>query len=321
MGRSPRRAVAIVLLGLAVLPRAAPSARRSGRPVAVRGESMPAPPPPAPPPPRPRRRCPSPPGWPSIPFFDCTERRAGPAAGGARPSGRCRWTAVRSPCPPTPTSPARAGSRSACSASGSPEHPADLPPLLVLGDTAGEAVRAGRRAAGRAGPPGLLERYRLIGSGPPRRPGRTAGLRPGRRPGRRSWTGISVAPARRSWPRLLEDARGVVQECNISLDGGLASYRTPPPPPTSSRCGSRLGVDRLSAIGVGDGAAALAGWARTAPGGGRPAGARRAAAPHPGRARAQRVPGGAAEAAFEAFAVSCTGPAGVPARAPTRGPR
>jgi pimeloyl-ACP methyl ester carboxylesterase len=104
---------------------------------------------------------------------------------------------------------------------------------------------------------------------------------------------------------LLEQARDVVQECNLSLDGGLSSYRTALAADDVEQLRQRLGVARLSAVGVGDGAAALADWARTSPGAvgrlvldGPPD-------PDLDEPDLTQSRAGAAEAAFEAFAVSC----------------
>jgi pimeloyl-ACP methyl ester carboxylesterase len=97
----------------------------------------------------------------------------------------------------------------------------------------------------------------------------------------------------------------VVQECNLVLDGGLAGYRTALTATDVELLREDLGVARLSAIGVGDGAAALAMWARTAP----DAVGRLVldGPPHPelDEPELSESRAGAAEAAFEAFTVSC----------------
>ena len=74
MGRAPRRAVAVVLAGLAVLAAGCTVGPSQRPPVAVRGESMPAPPPAAAQPPPPPPTLPEPSARrPTIPFYECTD--------------------------------------------------------------------------------------------------------------------------------------------------------------------------------------------------------------------------------------------------------
>jgi pimeloyl-ACP methyl ester carboxylesterase len=195
--------------------------------------------------------------------------------------------------------------------------PANRPPLLALGDSAGEpsalhaVVLAGQVA------PALLERYTLIGLD--RRGAGTDLLDCA--PDDATAALVDADPGSSSEPELaalLEEARAVVQECNLALGGGLGSYRTAATAADVELLRAALGVQRLSAIGVGDGAEALAEWARTAP----QAVGRLVldGPPHPtldepdlGESRA-----GAAEAAFRAFAVACTARPGCPLGADPR---
>jgi pimeloyl-ACP methyl ester carboxylesterase len=322
VGRAPRHAVAVVLAGLALLVAGCTVGPSQRPPVAVRGESMPAPPAPTTPPAAPEF-LPEPTAQsPSIPLFECTDEVLGrlPAL---PPAGRTLQVECGEiDVPADYEQPGRGRVSLNVLSVATPGAPADRPPLLVLGDTAGEAsALAAVQLAGQV-QPGVLERFRLIGLD---RRGAGADL-------------LDCAPtdARaaivdadltgsgdQELARLLEEARSVVQECTITLDGGLGTFRTNATSTDVEALRAALGVPRLSAIGVGDGAAALAGWARMFP----QAVGRVVldSPPHPtldepGLSESRAA---AAEAAFDAFAVNCTAqpacPLGADPRAAVRG--
>jgi pimeloyl-ACP methyl ester carboxylesterase len=179
---------------------------------------------------------------------------------------------------------------------------ASRPPLLVMGDTATDptAARAARLAA--QVPDYLLSRYALIGLD-------------------RRGTGIDTLdcadptarealvdddPATLDAAALLEQARAVVQACNVALDGQLNGFSSASAAADVEVVRQALGVARLSAIGTGDGAAALADWARAHPGAvGRLVldGPPDPTTDEPDRSEARAR---SAEAAFDAFALNCT---------------
>ena len=305
MGRAPRRAVAVVLAGLAMLVAGCTVGPSERPPVAVRGESMPAPPPPpatpAPPPVLPE---PSP-RHPTISFYDCTDDVLAtlPAP---LPAGR----ALQIDCselrvPADHEQPGRGRVSLDVVTVAAPGAPADLPALVVLGDTAGEASAMAAVQMAAQVQPQLLQRYVLVGMD---RRGTGADL-------------LVCAPldARAAiidadldstgdaeLNGLLEQARSVVQECTITLDGGLGNFRTTATSADIESLRLALGVEKLSAIGVGDGAAALAGWARTFPQSvGRLVldGPPHPTLDEPGLSESRAA---AAESAFNAFAVACT---------------
>ena len=138
---------------------------------------------------------------------------------------------------------------------------ATRPPLLVLGDTATDptARRAARLAA-------QVPEYLSAGT-------RSSG-----------WTGAAPAPTPSTAPTLprgrrsstptrprmdatvlLERARAVVQACNVALDGQLDGFSSEAAADDVEAVRQSLGVARLSALGTGDGAAALDDWARAHP--------------------------------------------------------
>ena len=96
--------------------------------------------------------------------------------------------------------------------------------------------------------------------------------------------------------------------------GALSGYRTASTASDIEQVRAALGVTRLSAIGVGDGATAVSTWARTHPGAaGRVVldGPPNAALDEPDAAEARAA---AAESAFDAFAAALRRRAHVPAR-------
>ncbi|MDN5859144.1 MAG: alpha/beta hydrolase, partial [Pseudonocardia sp.] len=68
-----------------------------------------------------------------------------------------------------------------------------------------------------------------------------------------------------SLSRLLDHARELVQECAIDTNGNLAQFRSAATSFDLDVLRTALGVRRLSAIGIGDGANAVLGWARVNP--------------------------------------------------------
>ena len=176
------------------------------------------------------------------------------------------------------------------------------PPLLVVGDSATDptARRAVRMAA--QVPSYLLGQFAIIGLD--RRGAGTDTLDCADPPARSAL--VDADPATADTGVLLERARAVVQACNVALDGQLGGFSSEAAADDVEAVRQALGVVRLSALGTGDGAEALADWARAHP---------RAVGrlvldgpPDPGldeparsEARAQTT-----EAAFDAFAQSCT---------------
>ena len=129
---------------------------------------------------------------------------------------------------------------------------------------------------------------------------------------------MDADPATADTTLLLERARAVVQACNVALDGQLGGFSSEAAADDVEAVRQALGVARLSALGTGDGAEALADWARAHP---------RAVGrlvldgpPDPGldeparsEARAQST-----EAAFDAFAQRCTSRSACPLGADPR---
>ena len=104
---------------------------------------------------------------------------------------------------------------------------------------------------------------------------------------------------------LLEQARMVVQDCYLVHSGALSGYRTASTAADVEQVRAALGVTRLSALGVGDGATAVGMWARTHPDAvGRVVldGPPDAHLDEPDAAGARAA---AAESAFDAFAAAC----------------
>ncbi|HXV93033.1 MAG TPA: alpha/beta hydrolase, partial [Pseudonocardia sp.] len=104
----------------------------------------------------------------------------------------------------------------------------------------------------------------------------------------------------------LEQARRIVQDCYLLQPGSLQTISTTAAAGDVEALRAALGVARLSAIGVGDGATALATWAR-----GHAGAVGRLVLdgpPDPGATEpeATAARAAAAESAFDAFATSCT---------------
>jgi pimeloyl-ACP methyl ester carboxylesterase len=273
-------------------------------PVAVRGENMPAVPgAPAPttvpvlPEPEPQRA--------SIPFIECTEDTLVTLVEPVPADRHLQVDCGELTVPADPDQPSLGAVTLGVVRVGEAGAPADRPPLLVLGDSTREPST--RHAAVLAGQvdPALLQRYSLVGLDR-----RGAGMDilhcapDGARAALVDADASSTGEA--DLALLLERARGVVQECNLTLDGGLGSYRTATTAADIELLRAALGVERLSAVGVGDGAAALAMWARAAP---RSVGRLVLdGPPHPTQDEPDLTDSraAAAEAAFGAFGVACT---------------
>ena len=135
------------------------------------------------------------------------------------------------------------------------------PPLLVLGDTATDptARRAVRLAA--QVPTYLLGQYAIIGLD--RRGTGTDTLDCADGSARTSL--IDADPVTLDATVLLERARAVVQACNVALDGQLGGFSSAAAADDIEAVRQYLGVARMSAVGTGDGATALADWARAHP--------------------------------------------------------
>lgn len=288
-------------------------------PVAVRGQSAPAPPgPPAPtvtPPPalpEPERQNAT------IPFVDCTEDALATAEVPIPPGRALRVECGEMAVPVDPSRPALGRTLIGVLRVGLADAPPDRPPLLVVGDSHGEAtaLHALNRAA--LVPAELLEAFTLVGIDR-----RGAGLdRLDCAPGDARAALVDADPAglpASELDTLLEQARAVVQECYLVLSGALGAVRTAGTAADIDQVRVGLGVSRLSGIGVGDGATAMGMWARSSPRAvGRvvldgPADPARTE-PELSEARA-----GATEAAFDAFATACTAqPGGCPLGADPR---
>jgi pimeloyl-ACP methyl ester carboxylesterase len=299
---TPSRLMALICL-VAVLAgcTVGPSERP---PVAVRGENVPAAP--GAPVPSTVPVLPEPePQSASIPFTECTEdvlvTLVEPVPADRNLYVDCGELTV----PADPDQPALGAVTLEVVRVGEAGAPADRPPLLVLGDSTREPST--RHAAVIAGQvdPALLQRYTLVGLDR-----RGAGMDILHCAPEGARAALVDADTRSTGETalalLLEQARAVVQECNLTLDGGLGSYRTAASAADIELLRAALGVERLSAVGVGDGAAALAMWARAAP---HSVGRLVLDGPtHPTLDEPDLTDSraAAAEAAFAAFGVACT---------------
>jgi pimeloyl-ACP methyl ester carboxylesterase len=291
-------AVAVLVAGCTVGPSQRP-------PVAVRGDSMAAPAPQGPSTTSDPLPLPDPaPGTATIPFADCTAEIAEtlPAPLPADRGLRIECGTIEVPIDPdspvmtTQLQVIRVGTGTL----------GTRPPLAVVGDSATEPTARAAAIMAEQAPAALLDAFDLVGIDR-----RGAG-----------YDTLDCAPAgaraalvdadpgaldETSLGRLLDRARDLVQQCTIDVDSGLAPYRSASTGSDLAELVRALGVRQLSTIGVGDGAAAVLGWARTTP-----AAVGRVlldGPPQPGlddpeltdtRARAT-------EAAFDAFATACTG--------------
>lgn len=287
-------------------------------PVAVRGVE----PPPAAAPPTPGGRqpvLPEPePQRPTITFIECTEAALATAAVPVPADRSLRADCGEILVPVDAQDPGLGQTLVGVLRVGLADAPVDRPPLLVVGDSAGDpsALHAVTRAA--ALPVELLERFTLVGIDR-----RGAGLDALDCAPDRALTAILDADPAGLPPAgldaLLEQSRAVVQECTLGLGGAVGGYRSAATAADVERVRVGLGVIRLSALGVGDGADALAGWVRAAPlTAGRVVldGPSDPLRPEPDTARARA---GAAEDALDSFAVACTAGADCPLGPDPRG--
>jgi pimeloyl-ACP methyl ester carboxylesterase len=268
VARPPRHAVGAALLRLVALclvaALAACTVGPSQRPpVAVRGENVPAAPgpitptaPPALPDPEPQHA--------SIPFFECTEDTLVTLVEPVPADRHLQIDCGELTVPADPDQPSLGAVTLGVIRVGEAGAPADRPPLLVLGDSTREPST--RHAAILAGEvdPAVLQHYTLVGLD--RRGAGEDILHCAPDDARSALVDAdSDSTGEADLAQLLEQARAVVQECNLTLDGGLGSYRTAATAADVELLRAALGVQHLSAVGVGDGAAALATWARTSP--------------------------------------------------------
>ncbi|GAA3230506.1 alpha/beta hydrolase [Pseudonocardia petroleophila] len=242
----------------------------------------------------------------SIPFADCTAG-AFAAYGVAVPADRTlRVECGELPVPADPDRPEQGSVLLGVVRVGSAGAPLDGPPLLAVGDsatdpTAGHALAVAARVA-----PAVLGTYTVIGLD---RRGAGADRIDCADPAARAAL-VDADPAATSetdLAGLLERARSVVQDCNLAVPSALAGFRSSATAADVEQLRVRLGVARLSAVGTGDGAGALDTWARTAPGGvGRLVldGPPDTTVTEPDRSTARAA---SADAAFDAFALACTG--------------
>lgn len=273
-------------------------------PVAVRGVDLPAPPlgsvsTPVPLPSLAPQRA-------VLPFTDCTAATLDGLGGGV-PFGRrlqadCGTLTVSL----DPAQPALGSVTLSVLRIGAADDPgrvplATRPPLLVLGDTTAEPTAhwAARLAA--QSPDYLLSQFALIGLD---RRGTGADTLDCADADTRAAL-VSADPGDIAADALLERARAVVQACNVALDGQLGGFSDAGAAADVEVVRQALGVAQLSAIGTGDGAAALTVWARAHP---RAVGRLVLDGPpdptvdEPARSEARAR---SAEAAFDAFAQSC----------------
>lgn len=195
--------------------------------------------------------------------------------------------------------------------------PDDRPALLVVGDSATEpSARFAVTLAARV-PTTVLETFTLVGLD--RRGAGADVLDCAPAEARAAILDTDpVAVTMRDLQRLLAHARDVVQDCYLLLSNTLRTYRSAATASDVEFLRVALGTNRLSAIGVGDGADALLIWADENPlavgrlvldGPSHPA----AAEPEAAKARAA-----AAEAAFDRFAEACRSRPGCPLGADPR---
>ncbi len=298
------RAVVCLVLCVAALVAGCTVGPSERPPVAVRGENVPAPPSvvaaptPAPPPlpePDPART--------TLDFRPCTGGNAAPVA--PAPADRslavdCAQLTVEA----DPQQPGLSRNRIGLVRVGLADAPADRPPLLVVGDSATRPAAILARVLAGQVPLPLLQRYTLVGLD--RRGAGIDDLDCGPSLARTAFVDIDPgSDGAAGLDLLLEQARTVVADCYIVHGGALAGYRTSSTAVDVEQVRQRLGLAHLSALGVGDGATALASWARAHPDAvGRlvldgPPDAL-LDEPDAGEARAA-----AAESAFDAFAAAC----------------
>lgn len=304
--RSGWRVVAAVLGSVTLLAAAGCTVGPSQRPpVAVRGDGVAGAPPPAAPAPLPAPPAlPEPdPQRPSADFEDCTADALAVAAVPIPPDRVLRVDCAQLTVPGDPDQPQLGRSRVGVLRVGLADAPADRPPLLALGDSAGDPSSRHAITVAAQVPRAVLEHFTLVGLD--------------RRGGGADALDCAPADARAAivdaddideaaLGALLEQARAVVQDCHVLLSGGASGFRTSSSASDVGQLRDALGVARLSAVGVGDGATALARWASSSPASvGRLVldGPADPALDEPARTEARAK---AAEATFDAFALACT---------------
>lgn len=302
MARTATAALAVVV-GMAALLAGCTVGPSQRPPVAVRGENMPVLPTPDIP------ALPAPPGLPqpqgqnpAIRFHDCTATSLGTLT--APPDRALRVDCGEITLAADIDRIDLGGVTLDVIEVAAADAPDTRPPLLVIGDSAGEAsARAALVLATRVDP-AVLDRYTLVGLD---RRGtgsdRLSCASPEARAAIVDGTGGDPA----SLDGLLEQARSIVQDCSRLPAEVLGTVTTAATTVDVDQLRASLGVERLSAIGYGDGATALADWARAAPDAvgtlvldGPPA-------PDAVEPQLSETRAAAAEAAFDAFAVACTG--------------
>jgi pimeloyl-ACP methyl ester carboxylesterase len=244
---------------------------------------------------------------PLIDFADCTRDtlEAVAAAGYPVPAGR----ALSASCgqmrvDPTPGPPRRGTARwvgvvrvSAADA------PRNRPALVVVGDSqAGGSARLAARLATLVSDD-VLRTYQLVGID--RRGTGSDLLDCAPSDARAALTDVPPVAGDAVLAGLLEDARTVVQDCYLSLDNGIGTYRSAATAQDLETLRAQLRTSRLDVLGVGDGATAVGAWAAA-----NPAAVGRVVldspvdltAPEPDRTEARTA---AAETAFDAFAAAC----------------
>ncbi len=268
-GRSAARGAGVVaglLLGVAALLAGCTVGPSQRPPVAVRGENMPAPPPPAGDRPRSgaaaRARTRVPGAWSSA-----TAPARWPPPCPPRRTACCGSTAPCSPSRPTPQQPGSGPDADRADAGRARRRPGRPPAAARRRRQRHPAVGDRRRRARRAG-----ARRRCCGSyslvGVDRRGAGIDDLDCGPAVARSAFVNIDPGGdgALPQLNLLLEQARMVVQDCYLVHSGALSGYRTASTAADVEQVRAALGVTRLSALGVGDGATAVSMWARTHPG-------------------------------------------------------
>ncbi|WP_214367894.1 alpha/beta fold hydrolase [Pseudonocardia sp. H11422] len=301
-----RRTLLIVLCCLTALLAGCTVGPSQRPPVAVRGGDAPTLPPVSTPAPASPDELPEPePQNSAIDFVDCTDDTLA-ELGTPVPAGRTlRFECGEIGVATDPAQPGLGRTRLGVLRAGTADAPDTRPPLLVLGDsdTAPSARHAARLATQVS--PTVLEQYQLIGLD--RRGAGTDALDCAP-PAARSAV-VDADPAATSeaaLTALLERSRAIVQDCYLLLSGAVSSYRTSSSAADVEQIRTELGVERLAAIGVGDGAAALASWA-----GAHPQAVGRLVLdgpPDPAKDQPEltEARAAAAESTFDAFATACT---------------
>ena len=251
-------ALAALVAGCAVGPSQRP-------PVAVRGAEMPPPPTTAAAPAEPGGLPDPEPLRAPLPVTDCTADTLAALGNPAPVAGALRISCGDIDVPTTPGQPTSGRTRLGIVAASAAGAPPDRPPLLVVGDSDSEpSARHAARLATQV-PAELLERYQLIGLD---RRGTGSDLLDCARNDSRLAV-VDADPTTTSDASLaaaLENARSIVQDCYLSGSGSIGEYSSAATASDVERFRALLGVGRLPAIGVGDGATALTIWASSHPG-------------------------------------------------------